>query len=257
MRRLARIAATGSAFAIFGLGGVLLGNAILPLTRAWPGSTDRRTDRGQRLVHLIFRAFVAYMKTVGILDVEVLGAERLRSASTRGKLVLANHPSLIDVVLLIAEMPQADCVVKRELFQNPFLRRVVSGAGYLANDGGPELTEAIAERLRRGRSLLLFPEGTRSPMRGLGPFQRGAAHVVLDSGCDVVTVTIACEPPSLMRGQAWWDVPPRRMQFRIDAMGEWHRCLPTDERHGRGFHARALTADLRRHFAERLGHADT
>ena len=115
--------------------------------------------------------------------------------------------TLIDVVLLVAAMPQADCIVKSAAERHPLLRRLVKGAGYIPNDRPEPLIAAGTEALRQGRSLLLFPEGTRSPEGRLRAFRRGAARIALRSGSDLVPVVITCLPPILMKGQPWYDVP--------------------------------------------------
>lgn len=71
------------------------------------------------------------------------------------------------------------------------------------------------ERLRAGRTVVLFPEGTRSPRRALHPFHRGAAHVALRAGVPLEPVAISCIPGMLGKGQPWWDVPERPGQFTI------------------------------------------
>ena len=73
------------------------------------------------------------MRVLGILTYRVEGAERLREP---GRLIVANHPTLLDVVLLVSQMPEVDCIVKRGLWRNPFLRWPVSWAGYLPNCRG-------------------------------------------------------------------------------------------------------------------------
>ena len=138
----------------------------------------------------------------------VRGAERLREPG--GHLIVANHPTLIDVVLIGSLMPQLDCLVKTDASRNPFMRGVVRVAGYVPNDLGEAVVEACAARLREGRSLLLFPEGTRSMKGGeLGSFHRGAAHVALSSGRRILPLVIHCAPRALTRGQHWYDVGDR------------------------------------------------
>ena len=100
-------------------------------------------------------------------------------------------------------MPQADCVVKAQAWRNPALRGIVSVAGYIPNLDGEEAIRACAERLAAGRWLVVFPEGSRSPVRGLGRFHRGAAHMALEAGVPILPVTVSCEPPALKRGQPW------------------------------------------------------
>ena len=158
----------------------------------------------QLLIHHAFRLFAWFMITIGLIRVTWVGRERLRE---RPILVVANHPTLIDVVLLVAAMPQADCIVKTAAERHPLLRRLVKGAGYIPNDRPEPLIAAGTECLRQGRSLLLFPEGTRSPEGRLGAFRRGAARIALRSGSDLVPVVITCSPPTLMKGQPWYDVP--------------------------------------------------
>jgi 1-acyl-sn-glycerol-3-phosphate acyltransferase len=200
-------------------------------------------------VQRIFRAFVTYIQMVGILTLDIRQPELLRN--TAGRVIVANHPTLLDVVLLVAQFPQADCVVKREAWSNPYLRGVVKAAGYIPNDEGQALVDACVRRIAQGRSILLFPEGTRSPRHGLGRFQRGAAHIALAAGCDILPVRIRCEPPTLMRGQKWYEVPDRAMTYTLEpgaalAGLPYQRAVDAGEPRGRV--ARRMTAALREFF---------
>lgn len=250
MRRLERglrVVGAGLSFAWFGGSAVWLVGVVFPVLRLLPGDRQAHEDRAQRAVHRVFRTFVSFMRALHLIEVRVEGAERLHGG---GRVVVANHPTLLDVVLLVSLLPQADCVVKRAIFGNPFMRGVARATGYLPNDRGEAVVEACAERLRRGRTVLLFPEGTRSPRDGLGRFRRGAAHAALRSGCPLLPVTLRCEPPALLRGQPWYDVPDATIRYSLD-VGE-----PIDAREfagaSRGAAARRLTGVLREHFARSL-----
>jgi 1-acyl-sn-glycerol-3-phosphate acyltransferase len=244
-----RIAGTGSAFALFGIGGLALTVFAFPIMSLLPGDRSRRERRVQRLIYRCFGIFMTYMRVIGLSDVRVRGLERLREPG--GHLLVANHPTLLDVVILGALLPQLDCVVKRESWSNPFMSGVVASAGYISNDSGVELVESCVERLRSNRSLLIFPEGTRSPKGGLGPLHRGAAHTALRSGRPLTPIFIRCDPPTLMRGQKWHDVPPCRMQFSIE-IGD-SIALPSPQCDDpRGAAARRITEELRDFFEKRL-----
>lgn len=142
-----RVVATGSAFALFGIGG-LLAAVVFPMMNRLPGSRFIREARVQRVVHWLFRRFVQYMRAVGILHVEVVDAHLLQSPG--GQLLVANHPTLLDVVMLGALVPQLDCVVKRASWSNPFMRGPIVAAGYIPNDPGEALVDQCAERLPQG-----------------------------------------------------------------------------------------------------------
>jgi len=206
-----RILATGFVFVLFGIGALVISVTMFPLLRLSTRNADTARRRIQHGMQFVFRAFMETMRVLGILTYRVEGIERLREP---GRLIVANHPTLIDVVLLVSQMPEVDCIVKRGLWRNPFLRWPVSWAGYLQNAAGEELIEQCSASLRRGHSLLVFPEGTRTvpgePMR----MQRGAAHIALAADAQILPVRITCDPPTLFKGNPWYRVPARR--FHMD-----------------------------------------
>jgi 1-acyl-sn-glycerol-3-phosphate acyltransferase len=142
----------------------------------------------------------------------VHGIERLRE---RGRLIVANHPTLIDVVMLVSLMPEVDCIVKRGLWRNPFLRWPVIWASYIPNSEGEELIEGCAATLKRGNSLLVFPEGTRTVPGKQMRMQRGAAHIALAADAQILPVTVTCEPVTLFKGNPWYRVPERRFHMKV------------------------------------------
>ena len=247
--RWRRVAGTGISFATFGLVGLLLALVVIPVIRGVSGSPDVTRRRVRRLVHLAFAGFMRWMSILGVGHFEWIGAEALRRP---GQLVVANHPTLIDAVAIIAHMPDAECVVKEATFRNPFMRGAARAAGYIANTGGVDVVEECARRIREGHSLLLFPEGTRSPAHELGPFHRGAAHIALAAGCNPLPVVITCDPPTLMKGQKWYDVPDRpfRLTVRVDDPIVVGDVVQAHDPRGRA--SRALTAALRVHFEKGL-----
>jgi 1-acyl-sn-glycerol-3-phosphate acyltransferase len=208
-----RILATGLCFACFGIGSMLLGVVVFPLLRLVVRDRARASLQARALIRVTFRFFVRLMQATGVITVEVQGLQRLRGS---GRLILANHPTLIDVVLLMALVEQGDCVIKGALGRNPFTRGTVRAAGFVFNDdGGEELLEDCVRSVRTGNNLIIFPEGTRTvrgePLR----LQRGAARVAIHGDIDITPVRIRCTPATLAKGEKWYQVPPRRPHFRI------------------------------------------
>lgn len=248
-----RVFRAGLAFGVFGVGALVIGLVVVPILRLIPGPRRGKEIRTQTLVHLGFRTFVWFMEGLGLIRVSRIGMERLRRKGPY--VVIANHPTLIDAVLLLACMPQADCVAKKAAWNNIFLRWTVRGAGYIPNDEGETLINACATRLQEGRCLLLFPEGTRSPMGRLGRFRRGAARVALKSGCDVVPVVITCDPPTLVKGQKWHQVPDRRICITLTVEEPIVSKDYANRRENVAMGARRMTASIRALYEESLGYA--
>jgi 1-acyl-sn-glycerol-3-phosphate acyltransferase len=225
-QHLSRLLGTGLLFAIFGIGAVILAGLVLPIVVRRRNRGTERDLLAQRWIQRWFAIYVRIGEIIQMWDFEESGTHLLQD---RGNLVVANHPSLLDVVFLISRMPQADCVVKREAWSNPALRGIVEAAGYIPNDGAETVIGACEARLRAGRSVILFPEGSRSPANGLGRFKRGAAHTALRSRCRIVPVAISCDPPTLKKGQPWYQVPDSKLKFSL--------CV------GEAFHARDVVGD--------------
>lgn len=244
-----RTATTGLAFAVAGICSLMLALIVFPILRVLPSGRRSPDARAQLALSRTFGLFFSLLTWLGVLRLEVRGAEVL---SRPGSLVVANHPTLIDALALMSFMPQADCVVKGWYYENFWLSHTVRAAGYIPNRNGPDLVEACAERLRAGRSVLIFPEGTRSPKDGLGEFERGAAHIAIRANVDPLPVTIRCTPATLYRGLPWWKVPERRFTLSLD-VGD---PIPIEEMvetsPSRARAARAVTRVLRNHFEREL-----
>ena len=254
LSRFWRIGATGAGFAFFGLFSVLVALTAMPLLRLLPGTNQEKQIRSQRAIHYLVRVYLRLLEGLQAGRFESVGGEKLREP---GQLIVANHPSLLDVVLLLSLMPQADCVIKGSYIHHPLLGGAARGAGFIPNWEGPGLVDQCAERLIQGRSVIVFPEGTRSPVGRLGRFARGAAHIALRSGRDPVPVTIRCDPATLYRGKAWWDVPHRMftLSARVgDPLLVKDHVTPAMNP---ALAARAVTRGLRDHFEAELASVDS
>ncbi len=244
---------TGVGFIAFGVSGFFLGVVMIPWIHLRCRDPELRRLRAQGAVNQSYRLFMRILVVLGISRLHREGvAERLAEP---GLLLVANHPTLVDAVAILSCMPQGACITKQSNASNPTMSGVIRGAGYIPNEGGQAVVDACADSLSHGSSLLLFPEGTRSPRGGLGEFQRGAAHIAMASGRDLLPVFVSCDPPTLMRGQKWYDVPDRPFELTL-RVGEPVRVRPyleaLESGEPRSRVARRLTAELREVFEKEL-----
>jgi len=208
-----RLARTIFSAAVFALSVPLLALVALPIASWRSGSSRERQVRMQLVAHHGSRIYLRFVERLGILRLRGQQTERLLEPGPH--LVVANHPTLIDVIALLAFMPQADCIVSGARAGNWFLRGMVFACGYVSNDDGASVVEACARRLRAGRSLIVFPEGTRSPRGGLHRFRRGAAHIALAAECELLPVVLQCDPPTLGKNEKWYDLPDRTFTITV------------------------------------------
>ncbi|WP_416190533.1 lysophospholipid acyltransferase family protein [Neisseria sp. CCUG17229] len=207
-----RLIATLFGFILFGIGGVATKLLLLPYTlKSTQGDLPRQLA-ARRLVAGIWRFFVGYLVWSGILSVRFNGIEKL---GRPGQLVLANHPSLLDVVLLISHAPELNCIVKKDLQNNPSMSSQIRATGYIPNEESEAMLDTVAEVFQSGQSLLIFPEGTRTGWDGQVKMHRGAVSLGLRSAEVITPVCIKMTPPNFKKGQPWYQIPPQKIHYEI------------------------------------------
>ncbi len=242
-----RLVATTLSFIVFGVGGLIMGVLVFPLLFVFVRDSERRKFTARRLVGKAFGGFWEMMRVMRILDYKIEGAEHIDD--TRNQLIVANHPTLIDVVILTSLFPRANCVIKGAVTRNLFMRSVVRAADYISNSQPEELLGSCVAYLQSGGSLMLFPEGTRSRAGEGLVFKPGAATVAARTGVAVLPVVIRCNPLFLTKELPWYFVPATRPRFTI-------RVLPpcsTSELADGGLSERVRRQQLNESLRERIG----
>ncbi|MGO1534448.1 MULTISPECIES: lysophospholipid acyltransferase family protein [Halomonas] len=249
INQLYRGLGTAISFTVFGIGGLFIGLVIAPLLNLCVRNTERRRYLARRLIRVCFLGFINLMKGLGVLDYRVDNPERLKRP---GLLVIANHPSLIDVIFLIAYTSHANCIVKGRLTRNFITRGPIRAAGYITNDDPESVLEAARQSLQRGDSLILFPEGTRtSPKRPI-KFRRGGANIALRTGTALTPVLIRCTPTTLTKHEPWYHIPATRVLMELSVLDDLH--VDSASQQPTGQLARQLTQWLSDHFNRELEH---
>ncbi|MTI11035.1 lysophospholipid acyltransferase family protein [Curvivirga aplysinae] len=243
-----RILGTGLCFCLFGLGGVVLTTLVFPVVNLTTKDATLRHERSQKLIHRTFRCFVFLLSGFGLFRFHLSGHEALKGL--KGILIIANHPTLIDVVVMMSMMDKAQCVVKAALFDNKFLGGPVRAAGYIRNNEDPEeLLRACEDILERGENVILFPEGTRSKPNQKLKFKRGFANVALGARADLCMLKIKCNPITLSKGVPWYKVPSRRADFVVSYDQIWE-IEPYLRQERKSIAVRHLTKDIETYYNE-------
>ena len=196
---------------------------------------------GRWVISYGFRCYLGFLMLTGAFRFDLRALDALRDA---GPLVIApNHPSLLDVVMVVSRLPDVTCVMKTELIDNPIYGAAARLAGYIRNDGFfGAATEAI-QNLKSGSQLLLFPEGTRTTREPVNRLKGGAALASKRSGAPIQTVLIETHSPFLTKGWPLYRIPPIPVSYRV-RLGR--RFLPKDN-------PKETLAELEAYYASELG----
>jgi len=157
-----------------------------------------------------FLAYGRWMMRVGRrilgIDIEVAGLERLDRGTPY--VFMSNHLSFLDGPLLVTVLDRpVRVIVKRFVFRIPVLGLGMRFAGYVPLDkegagAGRKSIDRAARSIReRGYSFLIFPEGTRSWDGKMLPFRRGGFFLAIESGTDILPVTVKGTYELMPRGE--------------------------------------------------------
>jgi 1-acyl-sn-glycerol-3-phosphate acyltransferase len=227
---------------------------------------------GRAMISFGYRQFWRAAACSGMIRLHSEALDALRDEP--GLIVVANHPSMLDALMLVARLPRSACVMKASLMRNPFLWPGARLARYIRNDSPHGMVRLAVADLLEGGQLVMFPEGTRTtrqpleqthgrsegcsspsgdggghvpPGRALNEFRSGFTLIAKLANAPIQAVFIDTDSPYLAKGWPLWRLPPLPIVFTV-RMGK--RFAP------RADHA-ALLAEVEAYFAEgvRQAHA--
>ena len=208
MYLLYRALLTPLCFIIFNGGALVLSLIWFHLLNLVVRNPKRRQYYARLSVSLSFRLFIKLLCVLRLIKVRFEHFERLSCEGSRpGVILVANHPSLIDYVLIASRLEHINCVVKEALRHNFFLKGIVKATGYLANDDPEAFLQLGSACLAQGEDLLIFPEGTRTSRSREFRLRRGAAALAVHSGRPLQVITITLSTEFLSKEKRWYHVP--------------------------------------------------
>ena len=201
-----------------------------PLARLLPEGSGRTL--GEAGIQLGFRAMTRWMQASGLFRFDTACLEQL--GAEPALVIVANHPGLLDAVLVIARLRRTVCIAKPDLWRNPFLGGGIQLAGYPRHDSPLTLVRGGVDALRRGRHLLVFPEGTRTPPgAAMQAFGGGFALIARVARVPVQTLLIETDNPYFTKGWPLFRLPPLPVVYRVrlgrrfDVTGDTHAFADT------------------------------
>jgi len=154
-------------------------------------------DREARVVRALGRVWIRWILRTFRIRISVEGLENVPARAP--VVFMSNHQSLVDIAAIVDTLPTSVSwrfVAKKELVRVPIFGWCLVTTGQIIVDrGNRERAVAslhrAAERIRGGASVIVFPEGTRSPSGSLRPFKSGPFHLALEAQVPIVPVTVS------------------------------------------------------------------
>lgn len=211
MKQMGRICLAAALFSIFGLF-CLVGNLIfLPIIVFHLQRFKAVECFARKLVYYSWRTFLQIAQSFGYLHYEF---KDISQNITPQRLIIANHPSLLDVVLFLSHIQGLNCVVKKDLKRNIFLAPAIIASNYISNESDETMLRACQNTLLEGQSLLVFPEGTRTKEKIF--FHKIASYLAINNAKSLECVFVSVSPRALQKGRKWFDTPEKCIKFSLE-----------------------------------------
>jgi 1-acyl-sn-glycerol-3-phosphate acyltransferase len=228
LRRTYFLCAYFASWAVFGA--VCLGlNAYCAVLLLLP-NRERRGPALRRTIRRLFGSWCGWLRATRIVAVRWHGPDLGENAIPT--VCVANHPGLLDATFLLSRIPDAVCIFKTALRRNPLLAPAAIMAGYVSGENWVDLIHKLADEIGRGRTLLIFPEGTRtSPDRRVNPLMPAFGLIARRAAVPIQVVVIRASRDLLARGDPWWRAPrlPAQVDIYVDDQVRVSPGQATDE----------------------------
>jgi 1-acyl-sn-glycerol-3-phosphate acyltransferase len=203
-------------FAMFGVFGAAIWLSaifLIPLLAVIAKIRGANPLRMQSINRFLFSIWLKLLCLGGLLSTKPLRAEIPGGSFV----IVANHPGLFDILVLICDIPRLSVLVKGSLLRNLPLAGILRASGYIVVSdvggfSGIETLQQGIDTLHAGYSLMLFPEGTRSPKGGLLRFKAGAFKMSQRANVPLLPILIKNAPPFLPHEDRWY-YPPYRLSM--------------------------------------------
>lgn len=174
-------------------------------------------DTGLRIgragIYHVYRLFWQIAAFTGLLRLDVQGLDDLRNEP--GIVIVANHPTMLDALILVSRLPRSACIMKAQLMRNIFLGAGSRLARYIRNDSPRSMIRLAVNDLKAGGQLIMFPEGTRTTHQPLNRFRPGVTLIAKLAEAPIQTVFIHTDTPYLTKGWPLWRLPPLPIVFSV------------------------------------------
>lgn len=163
-------------------------------------------DGGRTMLRL-GRVWIRWILATFRVRVESTGLENVPTHAP--VILMSNHQSLVDIAAIVSTLPRTQSwrfVAKRELTRVPIFGQALVASGHIIIDRGDRVRAVAslrraAEIIRAGTTVIVFPEGTRSPRGNLKQFKSGPFHLALEAKVPIIPVTVSGSHRITPKGQ--------------------------------------------------------
>lgn len=177
-------------FVFFGVGAFFISFFVFPFLKTKCAC--------QKVIYVAWKNFCNLLEFLKIIEINY----HAKTPAPKGKIIVSNHPTYIDIVILTALIPNCICMAKKELRNNIFMGNIVKSLNLINDENEARLIEEAKKALDAGFNIIIFPSGTRTKKGEPLILHKGAAQIAIKTGANILPVNISQSYEFLAKGQS-------------------------------------------------------
>ncbi|MBR1618240.1 1-acyl-sn-glycerol-3-phosphate acyltransferase [bacterium] len=182
---------------VFGIGALIISYILIPLVKLFEKDEKKRHIYFSFFVQKSWQIFVRFVTVIRVLKVNEHDFEKLKSI--KNSIIVATHPTYLDVVILLSIIPKTTCFVAPRIVKNFFMGNIVKSVFLTSSDTVEEFEKQAKEMYNEGFNILIFPSGKRHELNAKPKLKKGAALLAKELRCDIVPIKIVTDFEFLKR----------------------------------------------------------
>src|SRR5574344_2163715 len=201
------------AFCVFAIGSFFLNIIVFPTAKLIMND-EKYMFFSSNIVHKSWRFLINFISILGLIKLNI---ENIKEISyIKNKVIVATHPSFIDIVILIGLIPYSTCFAKQELAKNPLMGNILKSF-FITNDVDiEELKTESKKMLDLGFNVIIFPSGIRHHKNEYPKIRKGASLVALNASKDIIPIKLFADGDFLFINKPFYDGDEKTVNFEVE-----------------------------------------
>lgn len=196
---------------LFAIGGMIIGMVIIPVS----GLIFKGSEKRNFCIKTVKTTWIWLIKLISffkIANFNYIG----NFNEIEGKVVVASHHSLLDIVILLTALPKSVGFAKKDILKNPCMHHIVKNLFIINDIDNSSMKEETQRAINEGFNIIIFPTGTRTLPNEEIKVHKGAAQIAINTNVDIVPITIDCDYPFLIKNHSPLDVGEKTINCKIE-----------------------------------------
>lgn len=201
-------------FGIFGIGAILLNFLVFPPLKLFFRG-EKLAGINSDIIRASWKFFIWLLVVTKLLRLNIKKLETISN-----KIIVATHPSFIDIVILISLIPRSTCFVKKELAYNPIMKNLINSI-FITNEVElEELKSQSKKMLDMGFNVIIFPSGIRHRKNEFPKIKKGASLIALNANKNIVPIRLFSDKDFMFINQPFYAVGESTATFELEQCDE-------------------------------------